>query len=314
MRTSIGLEPTTPSPQGPIRSDPGARIDGVEAATSTRSHPPVSDLRAGQRFEGRYACLAQGPAHLAQRLLVPLPEPARPHRDDARRGSSATRTGSACASSAGDAIAVRGKVERFRGELVAELDDARRLERRRASTRPTSCPPPTARPRSSRGSSSTWSREVARPGAARGGRAGRDLEPGRGGLPARARDPGRAPRLPRRPARAHGRRRDPGRRGLPAPPAARLRPADGGGARPRRRAGAGVHLRRRLRGQRRGADARPPRDRRRDRRLGRRLAGARAPAGAASLPALAPRPRRRPRPRRSGRRVRLAPRRLPSTG
>ena len=74
---------------------------------------------------------------------------------------------------------------------------------------------------------------------------------------------------------------DPRRRGLPAAPQARLRPADGGGDRPRRRQGARVHLRRRVRAQRGGPRARPPGDRRRDRRRGGRAP--RPSAGALAL-------------------------------
>ena len=194
----------------------------------------------------------------------------------------------------GDAIDVRGKVERFRGELVAELDDVRRLE-------PGSFDPAEFLPAAYRsveeleGFLEHLVARDPRPGPARRRRGGGPRGPAGRGVPARALHPRRPPRLPRRPARAHGRRRHAGRRGLPAPPAARLRPADGGGAPPRRRQGARVHLRRRVRDQRRGPDARPPGDRRRDRRRRRRLAAGRAPAGAAPLRALPPRPRRRAR-------------------
>ncbi|MGH2986417.1 MAG: HD domain-containing protein, partial [Solirubrobacterales bacterium] len=98
----------------------------MEAAVA-QIHPDVSELRPGQRFEGRYACLAKerltarnGSSYLSLRL----------------RDRSGTITGRVFRDAdriglrfeAGDAIAVRGKVERYRGELAAQLDDVRRLE------------------------------------------------------------------------------------------------------------------------------------------------------------------------------------------
>jgi 3'-5' exoribonuclease len=98
----------------------------VEAAVA-QIHPEVSELRPGQRFEGRYACLAKerltarnGSSYLSLRL----------------RDRSGTITGRVFRDAdriglrfeAGDAIVVRGKVERYRGELAAQLDDVRRLE------------------------------------------------------------------------------------------------------------------------------------------------------------------------------------------
>jgi 3'-5' exoribonuclease len=98
----------------------------VEAAVA-QIHPEVSELRPGQRFEGRYACLAKerltarnGSSYLSLRL----------------RDRSGTITGRVFRDAdriglrfePGDAIAVRGKVERYRGELAAQLDDVRRLE------------------------------------------------------------------------------------------------------------------------------------------------------------------------------------------
>ena len=108
---------------------------------------------------------------------------------------------------AGDAIAVRGKVERYRGELVVEVDDARRLE-------PGSFDPGDFLPAAYRsvdeleGFLEHLAREIADPALRevveslvfRGG-AGRRLPP-------RALHPRFAPRLPGRPARAHGRRGD----------------------------------------------------------------------------------------------------------
>ena len=98
----------------------------MEAAVS-QLHPQVADLRPGQRFEGRFACLAKeratarnGSAYLALRLRD------RTGTVAARAFREADRIG--LRFDAGDAIAVRGRAERFRGELVVEVDDARRIE------------------------------------------------------------------------------------------------------------------------------------------------------------------------------------------
>ena len=98
----------------------------MEAALA-QIHPAVAELRPGQRFEGRYACLSKdrlvsrsGSAYLSLRLRDRSGEiAARAFRDADRLGLRFE---------AGDAIAVRGKVERYRGDLVVEVDDARRLE------------------------------------------------------------------------------------------------------------------------------------------------------------------------------------------
>ena len=98
----------------------------MEAAAVTPIHPPISELRAGQRFEGRYACANKerltarnGSAYLSVRLRDRTGElSARAFREADRLGLRFER---------GDAIWVRGRVERYRGELVAELDDVRRL-------------------------------------------------------------------------------------------------------------------------------------------------------------------------------------------
>jgi 3'-5' exoribonuclease len=98
----------------------------VEAAV-TQIHPEIAELRPGQRFEGRYACLSKerqtarnGSSYLSLRLRD------RTGTIAARAFRDADRIGLRFES--GDAIAVRGRVERFRGQLVAEIDDARRLE------------------------------------------------------------------------------------------------------------------------------------------------------------------------------------------
>ena len=98
----------------------------MEAALA-QIHPAVAELHPGQRFEGRYACLAKerltsrtGSAYLSLRLRDRTGEVgARVFREPDRIGLRFE---------AGDAIAVRGRVERYRGELVVEIDDARRLE------------------------------------------------------------------------------------------------------------------------------------------------------------------------------------------
>ena len=98
----------------------------MEAAVA-QIRAEVATLRPGQRFEGRYACLEKerltsrnGSSYLAVRLRDRTGTiPARVFRDADRIGLRFE---------AGDAITARGKIERFRGELVAELDDARRIE------------------------------------------------------------------------------------------------------------------------------------------------------------------------------------------
>jgi 3'-5' exoribonuclease len=98
----------------------------VEAAIAP-IHPQLAELRPGQRFEGRYACVSKerqtarnGSSYLALRLRDRSATiPARAFRDADRLGLRFE---------AGDAIAIRGRADRFRGELVVEVEDARRLE------------------------------------------------------------------------------------------------------------------------------------------------------------------------------------------
>jgi 3'-5' exoribonuclease len=98
----------------------------VEAAV-TPIHPAVAQLRAGQRFEGRYACQGKerltarnGSAYLSLRLRDRSGViAARVFREADRLGLRFER---------GDAVWVRGRVERYRGELAAELDDVRRID------------------------------------------------------------------------------------------------------------------------------------------------------------------------------------------
>lgn len=99
----------------------------MEAASVTPIHPAVSELRAGQRFEGRYACQSKerltarnGSAYLSLRLRDRSGAiAARAFREADRLGLRFER---------GDAVWVRGRIERYRGELVAELDDVRPIE------------------------------------------------------------------------------------------------------------------------------------------------------------------------------------------
>jgi 3'-5' exoribonuclease len=103
----------------------------VEAAAAIsageRAQAAIAELRPGQRFEGRYACLRKdrltarnGGAYLSLELRDRTGAlAARVFREADRIGLRFER---------GDAVLARGKLERFRGELAAELDDVRRLE------------------------------------------------------------------------------------------------------------------------------------------------------------------------------------------
>ncbi len=102
------------------------KIIAVEAAIA-QIHPEVSELRPGQRFEGRFACLAKerltarnGSSYLSLRLRDRTGIlPARVFREADRVGLRFE---------VGDAIVARGKAERYRGEIVAEIEDACRIE------------------------------------------------------------------------------------------------------------------------------------------------------------------------------------------
>jgi 3'-5' exoribonuclease len=109
-----------------LASAPRAKIDAMEAAVA-QIRPQVAELRPGQRFEGRFACLSKerqiarnGSTYLSVRLRD------RSGQVAARVFREADRIG--LRFEAGDAIAVRGKAERFRGDLVVEIEDAHRLE------------------------------------------------------------------------------------------------------------------------------------------------------------------------------------------
>jgi 3'-5' exoribonuclease len=96
----------------------------VEATASTT---PIAELRPGQRFQGIYACVRKdrlsarnGSIYLSMELRDRTGSiPARAFRDVDRLAARFER---------GDAIRVSGKVERFRGELVAEVEDIQSIE------------------------------------------------------------------------------------------------------------------------------------------------------------------------------------------
>ena len=98
----------------------------MEAAVA-KIHPEVAELRPGQRFEGRYACLQKerltsrnGGSYLSLRLRD------RTGTVTARVFRDADRIG--LRFDAGDAIAVRGKVDRNKGDLEIEVAAARSQE------------------------------------------------------------------------------------------------------------------------------------------------------------------------------------------
>jgi 3'-5' exoribonuclease len=103
----------------------------MEAATAQVPSPDapatIAELRPGRRLEGRFGCLRKdrltarnGGSYLSLELRDRTGTlPARVFREADRIGLRFE---------AGDAVRVRGRVERFRGEMVAELDDVERLE------------------------------------------------------------------------------------------------------------------------------------------------------------------------------------------
>jgi 3'-5' exoribonuclease len=99
----------------------------VAISAAERPQPAIAELRPGQRFEGRYACVRKdrltarnGGAYLSVELRDRTGTiAARVFREADRIGLRFER---------GDAVLVRGRLERFRGELAAELNDVRRLD------------------------------------------------------------------------------------------------------------------------------------------------------------------------------------------
>lgn len=111
----------------PGKIDPMAAQAQAQAEEPTLAGPTIAELRPGQRFRGDYACARKdrltarnGSSYLSLELRDRTGAlPARAFRDADRLGASFER---------GDPIRVSGKVERFRGELVAELDQIRALD------------------------------------------------------------------------------------------------------------------------------------------------------------------------------------------
>ena len=93
----------------------------------TAATPSIAELRPGQRFSGAYACVRKdrlsarnGSIYLSLELgTAPGRSPRRVFREVDRLAARFER---------GDAIRVSGKVERFRGELVAEVDEIQPIE------------------------------------------------------------------------------------------------------------------------------------------------------------------------------------------
>jgi 3'-5' exoribonuclease len=96
----------------------------VEATAAT---PRIAELRPGQRFDGVYACVRKdrlsarnGSIYLSMELRDRSGSiPARAFREVDRLAGRFER---------GDAIRASGKVERFRGDLVAEVEDIQPVE------------------------------------------------------------------------------------------------------------------------------------------------------------------------------------------
>ena len=104
-----------------------AQAQAQAADAPTLAGPSIAELRPGQRFRGDYACLRKdrltarnGSPYLSLELRDRSGSiPARAFREVDRLAARFER---------GDPIRVSGKVERFRGELVAEIDEIRALE------------------------------------------------------------------------------------------------------------------------------------------------------------------------------------------
>jgi 3'-5' exoribonuclease len=94
---------------------------------ATAATPQIAELQPGQRFQGVYGCVRKdrlsarnGSIYLSLELRDRSGSiPARAFRDVDRLGARFDR---------GDPIRVSGKVERFRGELVAEVEDIQAVE------------------------------------------------------------------------------------------------------------------------------------------------------------------------------------------
>ena len=120
------MEPST------TQTRPDAETPGEAATTSALARAPagaqprIAELRPGMSFEGRFACARKdrlsarnGSPYLALELRDRTGTlPARVFRDADRAAARFDR---------GDPICVRGRVELFRGELQAELEQVERL-------------------------------------------------------------------------------------------------------------------------------------------------------------------------------------------
>jgi len=92
-----------------------------------KAQPAIAELRPGQRFEGRFACLRKDrmtARNGGSYLMVELRD--RTGTLPARIFREADRIGLRFESD--DAVLARGRLQRYRGDLVAELDDVRRLD------------------------------------------------------------------------------------------------------------------------------------------------------------------------------------------
>lgn len=102
-------------------------MEAAEALAEPPRPPTIAELRPGQPFRGRFACVRKdrmtarnGSPYLAVELRDRTGTiAARAFRDPDRIATRFDR---------GDAVLASGKIERYRGEVVAELDDVRRLE------------------------------------------------------------------------------------------------------------------------------------------------------------------------------------------
>lgn len=95
--------------------------------TPTVAAPSISELSPGQRFRGDYACVRKD--RLTARNGSPYLSVELRDRTGAIVGRAFREVDRLAARfERGDAIRVAGKVERFRGELVAEIDDIRAIE------------------------------------------------------------------------------------------------------------------------------------------------------------------------------------------
>src|SRR6185503_20840141 len=115
----------------PLSAGPG-RMRGMETAAIPRAAeegqgPAIAEVSPGRRFRGRYACVRKdrltarnGSTYLSLELRDRSGTiPARIFRDVDAVSARFER---------GDAVLARGRVERFRGQLVAELEEIRRLD------------------------------------------------------------------------------------------------------------------------------------------------------------------------------------------